>query len=86
MPSKLTKAVTRVTVATHLRDGGTEKAVVCTLYPNGTIGLRPAGARSNREEVISMVSAYETAIKQRVAHGHAAEHGMVTKVKRGLLS
>ncbi len=86
MPSKLTKAVSRVTVALLLRDAGVDKSIVCTLYPNGTIGLRPSGARVAREEVISMVSAYETAIKQRVAFNRAETHGMVTKVKRGLLS
>lgn len=85
MASKCTSPVTRVMERAVIRDGGHEKQLVVTLYPEGTIGLRPAGTRKDREEIISAASAYETAIKQRVAQDHASTHGMVKRVKRGVL-
>lgn len=85
MATKCTSPVTRVMDRALFRDGGKEKALVVTFYPEGTIGLRPAGTRKDREEIINAVSAYETAIRQRVASERASTHGMVTRVKRGLL-
>ncbi len=85
MASKCTSPVTRIMDRAVLHDGGHDKALVVTLYPEGTIGIRPAGARKDREELINVLSAYHTAIRQRVAHEHADEHGMVKRVKRGVL-
>lgn len=85
MASKCTKPVSRVLDRAIMFDGGKQRTLIVTVYPEGTIGLRPSGTRKDREEIISAVSAYQHAIKQRVAHEHADTHGMVTKVKRGVL-
>lgn len=85
MATKCTTPVSRILERAIINDGGKQKQLVITVYPEGTIGLRPAGTRKDREEIINAVSAYETAIRQRVARDHADTHGMVKRVKRGLL-
>lgn len=47
-----------------VRCAGKPRALVVTLYPNGLIGLRPAGTR--REETISIEAVYHRAIRTRV--------------------
>lgn len=85
MTSKCTTPVSRILDRAIINDGGKQRQLVVTFYPEGTIGLRPAGTRKDREEIINAVSAYETAIRQRVTSERAETHGMVTRVKRGLL-
>ncbi len=85
MASKCNKPVARVLDRALVRDGGKERTLIVTLYPEGTIGLRMSGTRKDREEIISAAAVYQTAIRLRVAHVHAEEHGMVTRVKRGVL-
>lgn len=85
MATKCTSPVTRVFDRALINDGGKQRTLTVTFYPEGTIGLRPSGTRKDREEIINAVSAYETAIRQRVASERAGTHGMVTRVKRGLL-
>ena len=60
----LQKPVRRTTDST-VRDCGKVRALVVTLYPNGTIGLRPQKTR--REEIVTLDSVYSLAVKQRVA-------------------
>ena len=60
----LTKPVTRRT-ENEIRYGSKRRPLVITLYPGGTIGLRPSKTR--REELLSVEAAYALAIKQRVA-------------------
>ena len=64
MTTKLNKEVSRVSNET-IRDGGKVRQLVVTLYPNGTIGLRPQGTR--REEVYPLEAIYFAAVKARVA-------------------
>jgi hypothetical protein len=68
--TKLNKAVTRLSEESMVRDCGRLKPLVITIYPGGTIGLRPSKTR--REEFISAAACYETAIKMRV-RGERAE-------------
>ena len=86
MASKCNKPVSRVFDRALVNDGGKQRQLIVTFYPEGTIGLRPSGCRKDREEIISAVSAYENAIRQRVAGEQASSRGMVKMVKRGLLS
>ena len=62
--TKLTKPVRRITDST-IRDCGKVRNLIVTLYPNDTIGLRPAKTR--REEIVSLESCYGLGVKQRVA-------------------
>jgi hypothetical protein len=69
---------------TMVRDRGRLRPLVVTLYPNGTMGLRPSKTR--KEEIISLESCYETAIKQRVAREQAERSaGKKKSFKRGLI-
>jgi hypothetical protein len=60
----LSKRVSRRTNAT-IREAGKARRIVVTLYPNGTIGLRPEKTR--REELLSVEAAWSWAVKARVA-------------------
>ena len=64
----LTKPVTRRS-ETVIRDGGTRRRLVVTIYPNDTVGLRPE--RTRREERITLDAVYACAIKARVRHEQA---------------
>jgi len=48
----------------NVRCAGKPRALVVSLYPNGLIGIRPAGTR--REETTSIEATYHRAIKERV--------------------
>lgn len=63
MTTKLTKPVARDSNEL-IRDRGKMRSLIITVYPNGMIGLRMKGCRT--EETISMRSCYDSAIKQRV--------------------
>lgn len=65
----LNKPVTRRSDAT-VRDGKRPRRIVVTLYPNGTLGLRPEKTR--REEVVSLAAVWSIGVKQRVATERAA--------------
>ena len=67
----LNKKICRRIDMSIIRDKGKVKALVATLYPNGTLGLRPEKTRQKREELISLESCYGLAIKQRVAREKA---------------
>lgn len=54
---------------TVVRDRGKVRELVVTLYPNGTLGLRPLKTR--QEEVLTLESCYSLAVKQRVARERA---------------
>ena len=54
---------------TVVRDGTKRRRLVITIYPNDCIGLRPE--RTQREELLSIDSAYSLAVKQRVAKERA---------------
>jgi hypothetical protein len=47
-----------------VRDGGRLRRLVVTVYPNGTIGLRPE--RTRREELVSAGGIWQRAVKDRV--------------------
>lgn len=66
----LSKRVTRRSDS-FIRDGSRSRPLVVTLYPGGTLGLRPAKTR--REEVISLDAIYSVAVKMRVASERAAK-------------
>lgn len=70
MATKLEKAVTRVSNEL-VRDTGKFRPLVVTLYPNGTIGIRPQGTR--REETYPLDAVYHAAMKARVAAERAAK-------------
>jgi hypothetical protein len=57
------KAIPR-RVADLVRDGGRLRRLVVTVYPNGTIGLRPE--RTRREEVVSAGGIWQRAVRDRV--------------------
>lgn len=59
----LNKPVTRRSEET-VRECGKLRRIVITLYPNGTIGLRPEKTR--REEILPIEAIYMMAIKARV--------------------
>ncbi len=61
--TKLTKPVRRLSDAV-VRDAGRIKQLVITIYPNDTIGLRPAKTR--REERVTLREVYDFAVRQRV--------------------
>lgn len=54
---------------TVVRDRGRVRELVVTLYPNGTLGLRPLKTR--QEEVLTLESCYHLAVRQRVAKEQA---------------
>lgn len=60
----LNRPVRRVSQNSVVRDAGKYRALAVTLYPNGTLGLRPAGTR--REELVSLEAVYTLAIRLRV--------------------
>lgn len=62
------KRITRKTANT-VRDRGKRRELVITLYPNGTIGLRPV--RTRQEETVTIEAIYDLAVKQRVAQKRA---------------
>lgn len=70
MATKLEKAVTRVSNEV-VRDTGKFRPLVVTLYPNGTVGIRPQGTR--REETYPLDAVYHAAMKARVAAERAAK-------------
>lgn len=71
MPRAISKKIVRKVDMSMVRDRGKLKALVATIYPNGTLGLRPEKTR--REEVITLESCYGLAIKQRAARERAAK-------------
>lgn len=73
----LNKSVTRKSGAT-VRDGSRQRELVVTLYPGGTLGLRPAATR--REECISLSEIYALAVRRRV-HAMLAEKRANRRVK-----
>lgn len=72
----LNKPVTRRSEET-VREAGKLRRIVVTLYPNGTIGLRPEKTR--REEILPIEAVYITALKARVA----SERATSGKKRRG---
>lgn len=62
--TELNKPISRRTLET-VRDRGRIRQLVVTLYPNGLIGIRPAGTR--QEETTTIESVWSLATKQRVA-------------------
>ena len=64
----LNKPVTRRSEET-VREAGRLRRIVVTLYPNGTIGLRPEKTR--REEILPIEAIYIIAVKARVASERA---------------
>ena len=70
MATKLEKAITRVSNEL-VRDTGKFRPLVVTLYPNGTIGIRPQGTR--REDTYPLEAVYHIAMKARVAEERAAK-------------
>lgn len=62
--TSLTKPVTRRS-SLCVRECGKWREMVVTLFPNDTIGLRPAG--THRQEIVTLASVYSLAVKQRVA-------------------
>lgn len=59
----LNTKVRRKTTVT-VRDGGKTRDLIVTIYPGGTLGLRPWMTR--REEFISLAACYDKAVKNRV--------------------
>lgn len=57
-----TKVVRKTDVV--VRDGGKLRDLIVTIYPGGTLGLRPSKTR--REEVISLAACYDKAVKNRI--------------------
>lgn len=76
----LNKPVKRKT-NTMIRDRGRLRQIMITIYPNGTIGLRPMGTR--QEEVLTMESCYSLAVKQRVAKERIEKLAAKKAKKRG---
>ena len=76
MTTKLEKQVSRVSKES-VRDGSKWRKLVVTIYPNGTIGIRPQGTR--REELSTLEGVYHSAVKARVAAARAAK----LKAKKG---
>lgn len=64
MTTKCTKPVKRVSGEVY-RDRSKYRNIVVTIYPAGFLGLRLQGTR--REETLPIVTAYEQAVKARVA-------------------
>ena len=59
----LSKPISRRSEST-VRDQGRSRRLVATLYPSGTLGLRPE--RTRREELIPLEAVYQLAVKLRV--------------------
>ena len=78
MATELSKPVRRRT-DTLIRDGGSPRALVVTVYPGGFFGLRLA--RRRREETIDFASVWSLAVKQRVA-AERAEKAALRKARR----
>ena len=57
-----TKVIRKTEVT--VRDGGKLRDLIVTIYPGGTLGLRPWMTR--REEFISPAACYDNAVKNRV--------------------
>lgn len=57
-----TKVVRKTDVM--VRDGGKLRDLIVTIYPGGTLGLRPSKTR--REEFISLIACYDKAVKNRI--------------------
>ena len=64
----LNKPVVRKTNST-VRDRGVVRNLVVTIFPNGTVGLRPE--RTRQTEIVTLDSIYALAIKQRVVRERA---------------
>lgn len=75
----LHKPVRRVSQDSIVRDAGRYRSLAVTLYPGGTIGLRPSGTR--REDFVSLEMVYQFAIKQRV-RTEQKEKKAVKKVRK----
>ena len=73
LATKCNKPVTRICETALVRDMGKLKRLVVTIYPNGTLGLRPEKTR--REEAVLLTACYGLAIKQRVAKERADKKG-----------
>lgn len=78
MTTSLNKPVSRVSSET-VRDMGKYRRLVVTLFPNGTIGLRPEGTR--RTEVYPIDKLYDLALKARVYSERAAKKAAKGKAK-----
>jgi hypothetical protein len=59
-----TSKVKRETRAT-IRDGGRERQIIVTIYPDGTLGFRLK--RTRREYCLSAAACYQRAVAQAVA-------------------
>ena len=64
----LTRKVVRRSAETY-RDRSRMRRIVITLYPSGVIGLRLE--RTRQEELLPLQTAYETAVRARVAFERA---------------
>jgi hypothetical protein len=80
--TKSSKPVTRLVEVAMVRDRGKVRSLAATIYPNGTIGVRPYGTR--REEVTTLASVYSLAIKQRVAEERKTKAAAKTKRRKQL--
>lgn len=79
--TELKKKVVRRDDASFIRDRGKLRRVVITLYPGGTIGLRPEKTR--QEELISVAGAYHAAVKARVMKEQAEKRTAKAAKKKG---
>lgn len=79
--TRLEKPVRRASDLATIRDAGKVRALIVTLYPNGTIGLRPEGTRQKREELITMGAAYSLGVRQRVAKEQAEKKARKKNVR-----
>ena len=77
--TELNKPVTRKSNST-VRDRGKIRNLVITLFPNGTVGLRPSGTR--KLEIVTLDSCYSLAVKQRVAREKAEK--LIEEVGMGI--
>jgi len=68
--TRLNKPIRRVSDS-PVREAGKLRPLVVTIYPNGTIGLRPSKTR--REEIITLEAAWSLGVKQRVAREQAIQ-------------
>jgi hypothetical protein len=77
----LNKKVSRRDDAATVREKGKLRRIVITLYPGGTIGLRPEKTR--QEEFISVQGAYHLAVKNRINRERAEKRAVKQAKKKG---
>lgn len=76
----LKKKVSRRDDGAIVRDRGKLRRLIVTLYPGGTIGLRPEKTR--KEEIISFAGVYHAAVKARVMKEQAEKREAAKKAKK----